>query len=106
MFWQGHTTSACQQGRLAQKPPTPGGTPSQRNHVHDPGTLSVRVTFTASTTREKQITVMAEIADPDKKRALWTQLVASLPFYEKYQQKTTREIPMVILHPVDEQITS
>lgn len=56
--------------------------------------------------KEKQITVMAEIADPDKKRALWTQLVASLPFYEKYRQKTAREIPMVILHPVDEQITS
>lgn len=50
------TTSACQQGRLAQNPPTPGGTSSQRNHVHDPSTLSVSVTFTASTTYDQAVT--------------------------------------------------
>lgn len=49
--------------------------------------------------KDKRIPVLAEVADPEEKRALWTQLVASLPFYEQYQRKTKREIPMVILHP-------
>ena len=49
--------------------------------------------------KDKRIPVLAEVADPEKKGALWTQLVASLPFYEQYQRKTKREIPMVILHP-------
>lgn len=47
----------------------------------------------------QRINVVAEVADKEKKRELWAQLVAVLPFYEKYQQRTTRAIPMVILHP-------
>jgi F420H(2)-dependent quinone reductase len=55
----------------------------------------------AGAVKDKRIPVLAEVADPEKRRALWTQLVASLPFYEQYQRKTTREIPMVILHPAE-----
>jgi deazaflavin-dependent oxidoreductase (nitroreductase family) len=49
--------------------------------------------------KDKRINVVAEVAGGEKKRELWTRLVAARPFYEKYQQKTTREIPMLILHP-------
>lgn len=52
--------------------------------------------------RDKQINVVAEVADKEKKRELWARLVAKIPSYETYQQKTTREFPMAILHPVDE----
>lgn len=52
--------------------------------------------------RDKQINVVAEVADKEKKRELWARLVAMIPSYETYQQKTTREFPMAILHPVDE----
>ncbi len=50
--------------------------------------------------KDKQINVVAEVADKEKKRELWAQLIAALPFYEQYQQKTTRDIPMLILRPV------
>jgi F420H(2)-dependent quinone reductase len=56
--------------------------------------------------KNRRINVIAEIADKEKKRELWTQLVAMLPFYENYQKKTTREIPMVLLHPTDESATA
>lgn len=49
--------------------------------------------------KDKQINVIAEVADPAKKRELWAQLVNVAPFYAKYQQRTSRDIPMVILHP-------
>jgi F420H(2)-dependent quinone reductase len=49
--------------------------------------------------KDKRINVVAEVASGEKKRELWTRLVAAMPFYEKYQQKATREIPMLILHP-------
>jgi len=46
--------------------------------------------------------VMAEIAGPEKKAELWAQLLQVAPFYAGYQQRTQRQIPMVILHPADE----
>ena len=55
--------------------------------------------------KDRRINVVAEVASKEKKRELWAQLVAALPFYEKYQRKTTRDIPMVILHPANESPT-
>ena len=55
--------------------------------------------------KDKRINVVAKVADQEQKDKLWAQLVATMPFYEKYQQKTTRDIPMVILHPTDESAT-
>lgn len=52
--------------------------------------------------KNKQINVVAQVADKEKKRELWARLVAMMPSYEMYQQKTTREFPMVILHPAGE----
>jgi F420H(2)-dependent quinone reductase len=50
--------------------------------------------------KDKQLEVNAEVAGPDKRNQLWTQLIELAPFYCNYAKKTSREIPMVILHPV------
>jgi hypothetical protein len=46
--------------------------------------------------------VVAEVAGPEKKSELWARLLEVAPFFARYQQRTQREIPMVILYPVDE----
>jgi deazaflavin-dependent oxidoreductase (nitroreductase family) len=53
--------------------------------------------------KKEQIKVTAEIAGPEKKSELWPRLVAVAPYFEGYQKRTTREFPMVILHPVKQQ---
>lgn len=45
--------------------------------------------------------VRAEVADPEERARLWPRLVAMYPDYATYQQATTREIPVVILHPIE-----
>jgi deazaflavin-dependent oxidoreductase (nitroreductase family) len=44
-------------------------------------------------------TVQARIASDDEKAALWPRIVAAYPNYGKYQQRTERDIPVVILEP-------
>lgn len=39
----------------------------------------------------------ARVADAGEKPELWKQLVATWPAYEEYQEKATREIPVVLL---------
>lgn len=41
--------------------------------------------------------VIARKASSEEKGRLWTQLVQQAPFFEGYQKKTKRELPMVIL---------
>jgi F420H(2)-dependent quinone reductase len=41
----------------------------------------------------------AETADPEERARLWPRLVEMYPSYDDYQAKTTREIPVVLLHP-------
>jgi F420H(2)-dependent quinone reductase len=53
--------------------------------------------------KDKQIKVLAEVAEPEKRSELWAQLVAKMPFYTRYEKRTSRQIPMVILRPVNEQ---
>ena len=50
-----------------------------------------------------QVSAVAEIAEPDKRRELWARLLSIAPLYAGYEKHTSREIPMVILRPVDEQ---
>ncbi len=50
--------------------------------------------------QDRQIEARAEIASPEKRGALWSQLISLSPAYAGYARKTTREIPLVILHPV------
>ena len=53
--------------------------------------------------QDKQVSAVAEIAGPDKRRELWARLLEIAPFYAGYEKHASREIPMVILRPVDEQ---
>jgi deazaflavin-dependent oxidoreductase (nitroreductase family) len=41
----------------------------------------------------------AHIADPAERAELWPRVVATAPFYDNYQHKTTREIPLVVFDP-------
>ena len=42
---------------------------------------------------------VAEIADPEQRKALWKHLVAASPMFARYEKLTQREIPMVLLRP-------
>lgn len=46
-----------------------------------------------------RISGVAEVAQGEKRRDLWAQLTDIAPMYKGYQKRTTREIPMVIVHP-------
>lgn len=46
--------------------------------------------------------VRAERASAEEKRRLWPSVVAMYPGYKKYQEITNRDIPVVILHPINE----
>ena len=50
--------------------------------------------------RDTQVEVDAEVAEPKTRNQLWAQLIKLAPFYDNYTKKTSREIPVVILHPV------
>ncbi len=56
--------------------------------------------------KDKHIKVMAEIAGQEKKSELWARLVEVAPNFAGYQKRTSREIPMVILHPVAERLSA
>jgi F420H(2)-dependent quinone reductase len=51
--------------------------------------------------KKRQMQVKAETANPEKRRELWARLMEVAPGYGRYQKQTTREIPLVILHPLD-----
>ncbi len=42
----------------------------------------------------------ARVASADEKPALWRKMVAAWPAYDEYQEKTDREIPVVVLERV------
>ena len=52
--------------------------------------------------KRQAMRVKAETASPEKRRELWARLIEAAPGYANYEQRTSREIPVVILHPVDE----
>jgi deazaflavin-dependent oxidoreductase (nitroreductase family) len=43
----------------------------------------------------------AEIAGTEERARLWPLVTADHRNYAGYQRKTTREIPLVLLHPID-----
>src|SRR5712692_3441468 len=53
--------------------------------------------------QDTQLSAVAEVAGPDKRRELWARLLEIAPLYAGHEKHTSREIPMVILRPVDEQ---
>ncbi len=50
--------------------------------------------------RGRTFHVRAEQADQRKRAELWLRFVKAFPGYEDYRQRTARELPIVILHPV------
>ena len=52
---------------------------------------------------DRRLRVRAREASPAEKERLWPRLVEMYGGYEGYQQKTDREIPVVLLHPVEDE---
>ncbi len=46
------------------------------------------------------IPVRARVADPDERERIWTRQKEQNPGFAAYEQKTTRQIPVVILERV------
>jgi deazaflavin-dependent oxidoreductase (nitroreductase family) len=53
--------------------------------------------------QDTQVSAVAEVAGPEKRKELWPRLLSIAPLYAGYENHTSREIPMVILRPVDQQ---
>lgn len=51
--------------------------------------------------RDRTFRAMARTATPAEKPALWDEMVSIWPDYANYQEKTERDIPVVILEPVN-----
>jgi deazaflavin-dependent oxidoreductase (nitroreductase family) len=64
-----------------------------RNLVVNPD-VEVRVLRTGETRR-----LRARVASPEERAELWPRIVAAFPGYGGYQQRTRREIPVVICEP-------
>jgi deazaflavin-dependent oxidoreductase (nitroreductase family) len=47
---------------------------------------------------DQLIPVTARTASPEEKRRLWPIMLGKWPAYDSYQEKTERDIPLVILH--------
>jgi proline iminopeptidase len=50
--------------------------------------------------RGEEMPATARTAEGDEREALWTQMTAVYPPYDQYQEKTSRQIPVVVLEPV------
>ena len=48
---------------------------------------------------QRKIRVRAEVATPQARATLWPRLVAMYPYFVDYQERTQREIPVVVLRP-------
>jgi len=49
--------------------------------------------------RSKRASARAETVGHDLRARLWARLTELAPGYGAYQKRTTREIPIVLLHP-------
>jgi len=43
--------------------------------------------------------VHAREASPDERRRLWPQAVEQNPYWGRYSERTSREIPLILLEP-------
>jgi F420H(2)-dependent quinone reductase len=50
---------------------------------------------------DREVRVRAEEVDSEEKVRLWQKMVEMYPSYDNYQTKTKREIPLLVLHPVE-----
>lgn len=51
--------------------------------------------------QDRKFRARARTATPEEKPALWNAMVGIWPDYANYQEKTDRDIPVVILEPMD-----
>ncbi|HEY0806649.1 MAG TPA: nitroreductase family deazaflavin-dependent oxidoreductase [Pseudonocardiaceae bacterium] len=49
----------------------------------------------------RRFTAHARVASPAERAPLWLQMARVFPLYDEYAQKTDREIPIVLLTPLD-----
>jgi deazaflavin-dependent oxidoreductase (nitroreductase family) len=71
-------------------------------HSHNPHwfqnlVLHPEVGLTIGGQRERPM--RARVADRDERASLWPRVVSAYPGYERYQQKTDRQIPLVVVEP-------
>jgi deazaflavin-dependent oxidoreductase (nitroreductase family) len=52
--------------------------------------------------KNRQSKAVAEVAAPEKRGELWARWLQIAPMYGGYEKRSPREIPMVLLRPVDE----
>ena len=50
--------------------------------------------------KDQQMEAEAEVAPPEKRNSLWSKLISLSPAYANYAKKTSREIPLVVLRPL------
>jgi len=50
--------------------------------------------------REKRLRARARVAEGEERARLWKSMNAIYPPYDRYQQRTAREIPVVVLEPL------
>ncbi len=50
---------------------------------------------------DRKLLVSAEEVDGEEKARLWRKMAEMYPTYDDYQKKTTREIPLLVLHTRD-----
>jgi deazaflavin-dependent oxidoreductase (nitroreductase family) len=49
---------------------------------------------------ETEFSARAEVSDPKTRQRLWQKLISLSPYYIKYEKRTKRQIPMILLHPI------
>ncbi len=47
------------------------------------------------------VKVRAALATPQERERLWIKLAAMYPYFTEYQERTTRQIPVIILQPIE-----
>jgi deazaflavin-dependent oxidoreductase (nitroreductase family) len=72
-----------------------GGHPSHPAWFHN---LMARPDVEVELGRERR-PVRARLADGDERALLWSKAVSAWPDYERYQRRTDRQIPVVVLEP-------
>ena len=51
--------------------------------------------------KDKKMRARARTATPDEKAELWSIMTEQWPAYDSYQERTDREIPVVVLEPLE-----
>jgi F420H(2)-dependent quinone reductase len=50
---------------------------------------------------DREVRVKAEETDSEEKARLWQKMIEMYSGYDGYQRKTNRQIPLLVLHPLD-----